>query len=225
MRPGDSSATEINQFREVMKINRILSASVLAGAVLFSGSACSAASSNDKPAEASASVQAMPVETPTAEVTPAVDEREAAARTVNDYYSFVSDPDNLQKIEDAGAPIKGHGRTATDQELKTLVEAIPLGFQYFDTSTPDLIKNAYVQLLMGASVMTSADVELTVPADAVTVTGDTATVNAHKIETVLNGEKIEVPANADVPDLQMKKNESGDWVMIAEEIAGMGSGS
>lgn len=207
-----------------MKISKILSASVLAGAVLFSGTACAASSSNDKPAEASASAQVTPSETPTAEVTPAVDEREAAARTVNDYYAFVSDPDNLKKIEAAGAPVKGHGNTATDAELQTLVEALPLGFQYFDTSTPDLIKNAYVQLLMGASVMSSANMELTVPAEAVTVTGDTATVNTSKIETILNSKKIDVPANSNVPDLQMKKNDKGDWVMIAEEITG-GTGS
>lgn len=206
-----------------MKITRILSASVLAGAVLLSATACSAQSPEKAP-EPSSSSQVTPVETPTAEVTPAVDEREAAARTVNDYYAFVSDPDNKPKIEEAGAPVKGHGNTATDAELKTLVDAIPLGFQYFDTSTPDLIKNAYVQLLMGASVMGTADMQLTVPAEAVTVTGDTATVNTSKIETVLNGKKLEVPANSSMPDLQMKKNDKGDWVMIAEAFEG-GTGS
>jgi hypothetical protein len=205
-----------------MKITQILSASVLAGAVLFSGTACSAQSTEKAP-ESSSSAQALPVETPTATVTPAVDEREAAARTVNDYYAYVSDPDNLQKIQDAGAPLKGRGATATDAELKTMVEALPLGFQYFDTSSADLIKNAYVQLLMGASVMGSANMELTTPAEAVTVAGDTATVNTLKIETVLDGKKIEVPANASVPDLKMKKDDSGNWVMIAEAIEGMGS--
>jgi hypothetical protein len=208
-----------------MKISKILSASVLAGAVLFSGTACAAGSSDDKPAEASASAQVTPSETPTAEVTPAVDEREAAARTVNDYYSFVSDPDNLQKIQDAGAPLKGRGATATDAELQTLVESLPLGFQYFDTSTADLIKNAYVQLLMGASVMGSANMELTAPADSVTVTGDTATMDTSKIETIVDGKAIDAPANSSFPDLNMKKDDSGNWVMIAEEIEGMGSSS
>lgn len=213
-----------------MKITRILSASVLAGAVLFAGTACSAQNSDKGPSDSNPSVaatapDAKPTETPAGKVTPAVDERSAAAQTVNDYYAFVADPENAQKIDDAGAPIKGHGATATEAELKTMVEALPLGFQYFDTSSPDLIKNAYLQLIMGSSVMSSAKMELNLPADAVTVTGDTATVKMSKLETVVNGEKVDVPENSSVTDLKMKKDDSGNWVMIAEPIPGMEAGT
>lgn len=224
MCPGFSSVTEINQFREAMKITKILSVSVLAGAVLLSATACSAPSPEKNP-ESSSSSQVAPVETPTSEATPAIDEREAAAQTVNDYYAFVADPENAQKIDYAGAPVKGHGATATEAELKTMVEALPLGFQYFDTSSPDLIKNAYLQLIMGSSVMSSAKMELNMPADAVTVTGDTATVKMSKLETVVNGKKVDVPENPSMPDLKMKKDDTGNWVMIAEPIPGMEAGA
>lgn len=198
-----------------MKITRILSASVLAGAVLLSGTACSMLDGK-KDEKISSSSAAKPAESQAVETSEAVDEKQAVADTVNGFYAYVSAPENEEKIKQAGEPVRGHGATASDEELNQLVESLPEGFQYFDTSSPELIKNAYVQLLMGAGVMSSGKMEANVPADIVVVDGDTATINSTAIEVKMNGEKIDVPSNAEAQALKLKKNESGSWVMIAE---------
>lgn len=205
-----------------MKITRILSASVLAGAVLLSGTACSMLDGKkDEKISSSSTAPAESQAVETEEAVEAVDEQQAVANTVNGFYAYVSVPENAEVIKQAGEPLKGRGATATDEELNQLVESLPEGFYYFDTSSPDLIKNAYVQLLMGAGVMSSGKMEANVPADVVVVDGDTATIDSSAIETKMDGEKIDVPANADTPALNLKKNESGSWVMIADEITGL----
>lgn len=147
--------------------------------------------------------------------------RAAVAKTVTDYYSYVSDPHNHAAIEEASDPIKGDGKSVTDEELKTLVAALPLGFKYFDTSTPDLIKNAYVQLAMGARVLSKGSIHMDVPSDSVTVDGDVATVDMSKTKAVSNGTKIQVLVNSGVSSLQLKKNHKGSWVMLAEGARGI----
>lgn len=138
--------------------------------------------------------------------------------TVNDYYSYVSNPGHSAAIEKASEKISGNGKSATNEELQALVDAIPAGFKYFDTSTPDLIKNAYVQLIMGSRSMGNAAIKLDVPSDAVSVDGDNATVDVSKTETLLNGKKIEAPASPGMLALKLKKNNAGTWVMIAEGV-------
>lgn len=207
-----------------MKISRILSASVLAGAVLFSATACGM-SSNDKPDinssdSANSSAAAKPAETQAVKTTPAVDESSAAAvaEVVNGYYTYVSTASNRTEIEKAGEPLKGHGIDATDDELQQLVNAMPQGFQYFDTSSPNNIKNAYAQLIMGSTVMGKGSIEVNVPASAVTVEGDTATVQTTKIEFTVNGEKSPVSSTSGTQILNLKKDASGSWVMIPEDF-------
>lgn len=205
-----------------MKITRILSASVLAGAVLLSGTACSMLDGKkDEKISSSSTAPAESQAVETEEAVEAVDEQQAVANTVNGFYAYVSVPENAEVIKQAGEPLRGRGATASDEELNQLVESLPEGFYYFDTSSPDLIKNAYVQLLMGAGVMSSGKIEANTPADAVVIDGDTATIDSRAIETKLNGEKIDVPSNADTQALNLKKNESGSWVMVADEISGI----
>lgn len=199
-----------------MKINKILSASVLAAAVLLSATACSTTNADHSP-EASSSAQAKTVANPA--------DRAAITRTVTDYYSYVSNPSNLAGIEKASDPIQGDGKSATNEELQALVEALPLGFKYFDTSSPDLIKNAYVQLTMGARVMSQGAAHLDIPADSVTVEGDTAAVDMSKTKATLNGTTIEVLVNSGVSSLKLKKNDKGSWVIISEGVRGLSTGN
>lgn len=195
-----------------MKITRILSASVLAGAVLLSGTACSMMDMN-KQSESSSSAEAKPSESQSVET--AVDEQQAVADVVNGYYTYVSTPGNLDEVKQAGEPLKGRGATASDEELNQLVASLPEGFAYFDTSNPELIKNAYVQLLVGAGVMSVANMDMNSPASAVTVEGDTATVNPALVEMTVNGEKVDNSTISSSP-IKLKKNETGSWVMIAD---------
>lgn len=202
-----------------MKINRILLASALAGAVLLSATAC-ATQNPDKSSESSTAVQMKTVEDRTA-ATPAV--RAAVAKTVNEYYAYVSDPSNLPEIEKASEPVKDHAKKATNEELNALVDALPTAFKYFDTSSPDLIKNAYAQLTMGARVLSRGKMNLSVPEDAFTVDGDIVTVDVSKTETILNGKKIQAPSNSGMFALKFKKSDAGAWIMIAEPIPGLSS--
>lgn len=205
-----------------MKITRILSASVLAGAVLLSGTACSMLDGKkDEKISSSSTAPAESQAVETEEAVEAVDEQQAVANTVNGFYAYVSVPENAEAIKQAGEPLQGRGATASDEELNQLAESLPEGFYYFDTSSPDLIKNAYVQLLMGAGVMSSGKMEANVPADVVVVDGDTATIDSTAIEVMMDGEKIDVPSNADAQALKLKKDESGSWVMVADAISGI----
>jgi hypothetical protein len=99
--------------------------------------------------------------------------------------------------------------------LNHLAASLPEGFAYFDTSNPELIKNAYVQLLVGAGVMSVANLDRNTPASAVTVEGDTATVNPALVEMTANGEKVDNSTISSSP-IKLKKNETGSWVMIAD---------
>jgi hypothetical protein len=205
-----------------MKITRILSASVLAGAVLLSGTACSMMDNNKSETKVSASAEATEI----VETVNAVSDETAVADVVNGFYTYVSDPANKDTIKDAGEPLRGHGATATEEELNGLVASLPEGFAFFDTSNPELIKNAYVQLLLGSGLMSNGKVEASVPESAVTVTGDEATVDSSAVVVKIDGKQQESPATA--TPLKLKKDESGAWVMIADSImsgGGTSSGS
>jgi hypothetical protein len=179
---------------------------------------CSAPGASE--GESSSAVTAT-VESPAVKMFSDEAESVAAARTVNNFYAYVSNPSNLAGVEKASEKITGDGKDVTDEELKALVEALPLGFQYFDTSSPDLIKNAYVQLAMGARIMSRGTMKLSAPATAFTIEGNTATVDISKTETVLNGKKFEAPANSSMSALKLKKNDAGSWVMVAEGVPGL----
>lgn len=202
-----------------MKIAQIISASALAGAILLSSTACSG-NGDDKTAEPHSSSQIVTVET-NASTGMTSKDKKAVADAVNSYYSYVSDPTHLAEIQKAAEPFKDHAKKVTDEELKALVAALPAGFKYFDTSSSNLIKTAYTQLFMAASITSKGSMEINVPVEAISFDGDTATVNAVKMETKLNGKKIETPANPSTLALKLKKNDSGSWVMVAASVPGL----
>ena len=215
-----------------MKITRILSASVLAGAVLLSTTACSVSDmfsetgSSTASATASAPASPEPSESSQAEeTTDTVSEQEAVAEVVNGYYTYVLMKGNLADIQAAGEPLDGKA-TVTDEELTTLINSLPEGFQYFDVSSPELIRNAYGQLLAGGSVgeVAKGVVEIVTPADAVTVDGDRATVNTTLASVTRDGEELNTTQDPYAADLlNLKKNDSGSWVMVAEAPKGKSS--
>lgn len=207
-----------------MKITRILSASVLAGAVLLSSTACSVSDMFNETGSATASATDSAKASPessgsseTTETTDTVSDQAAVAEVVNGYYTYVLMKGNLVDIKEAGAPLKGK-TSVTDQELEDLASRLPEGFQYFDVSSPELIKNAYIQLLAGGSVgETITGVEIVIPDNAVTVEGDRATVNTSLASVTRNGKELNSTQDPYAADLlNLKKNDSGSWVMVAE---------
>lgn len=196
-----------------MKITRILSASVLAGAVLLSGTACSVLDMGKKTETTATETSAVPSDYET--VAPIV-EGQAVADAVNGYYNYVLMEGSLDEIKQAGERFNGRD-SVTDEELNELVISLPHGFQYFDTSSPDLIKTAYLQLLTGASTgEVLKGVDLMIPHEAVTVDGDTATVNSAMAVITKDGEVVDSETNPDTKPINLKKNDSGSWVIIAE---------
>lgn len=210
-----------------MKITQVLSASVLAGAVLFSGTACSALGADKKPEPTSSSSAATvaptadaksePSESASTEAAETVSEEQEVADVVNGYYTYALLSGSLAEIKQVGERFNGRS-SVTDAELDELVTSLPQGFQYFDTSAPQLIKNAYIHLLSGASVgETMPNAEIVMPASAVTIEGDKATINSTMAEITNDGNPVASNADPYAADLiNLKKNDSGSWVIVAD---------
>ena len=215
-----------------MKITKILSASVLAGAVLFSGTACSfidggtktessPSASQDPKSTASESPESEPAETSETSSEENSDSTiEGVLETVNGYYAFATDSSSLAKTQEAARPLDGK-ESVTDEELATLVAAFPEGFQYFDTSNPQLIKNAYVQLISGAEAgQAMPGTKIVVPTEAVTYDGgDTATVNPTAIIISQNGEIVPSESDPYATELINLVKKDNKWVIVAESPA------
>lgn len=211
----------INQSKEDMKIFRVLSASVLAGAVLLSVSGCSSAEGKgETPVAPVATLTADPSSTASpSETESAVSETtdiDGILLTINGYYYYISQPDSSDSLKNAEASIGG----SSNEEIKQFAEDFSEGFKYFDTSTVDKIQNAYKALMIGTSAgKLNEGLKMTIPSDSVTITGDTATVNTTHLKVTLNGEKKRVTPeeNPDEKDLvHLVKNDSGSWVIVAK---------
>lgn len=217
-----------------MNITKILSASVLAGAVLLSATACSAPDAGEK---SNAGANASATATPTANVdasavatpseTAAVSDTKAVVDVVNGFYTYVLNKENADDIQKAAESLQGNAAQTgepTDEQIATLVKNLPEGFKYFDTSSSDLIKNAYGQLYI-VSVTNTSDMSIVAPEEAATVEGDTATVDPVKFTMTVDGEKITNGTTSSDP-IKLKKNADGAWVMVASSsMSGSGEAS
>lgn len=221
-----------------MKITHVLSASVIAGALLFSTTACSPSDdAANKPttaptvsASASPSITAthepgsvavtpLPTvdisSTATADVSADADVEDIVS-TVSGYYKFVSSPGSLDKVQAAGSALSPK---PTDEELTQFASNFSEGFKYFDTSSSENITNAHNQLFARATQSSrKPGATVNVPAEAVTVTGDTATVDATKVIVTLNGQAgpSTMTPYFEHAQLALVKDASGSWVIIAE---------
>lgn len=196
-----------------MKNRHILSASILAGLVLLSGTACSASSAPEKPTA-----------TASAKATENASNDEATATTdvlttVNGYYSFISNPESYDKVKTAGAALSGV--EASDEQLQAFASDFSEGFQYFDTSDSQSIKNAYKAMMLGTgSLRMGSPVEMTIPADAVTMDGDKATVNTTWLQVIEDDKELPSkpetsPDSSDV--INLVKKDDGSWVIVAKD--------
>lgn len=200
-----------------MRITRILSASVLAGAILLSASACSLTETNDN--KMGAGVSSTPAATASPD-TASVEttDIDGILQTINGYYYYISQPDSSDKLKEAQASITE--RPASDERIMQFAEDFSEGFKYFDTSTADKTNDAYKALMIGTSAgKLNEGLKMTIPGDSVTITGNTATVNTTHLKVTMDGEKKRVtpedsPAQKDIVNLV--KNDSGSWVIVAK---------
>lgn len=196
-----------------MKISKILAASVLAGAVLLSGTACTSSSPSPESDGSSTAAPAPPKKNSRS----ANEDTTKILQTVNGYYDFITSSDAKDKVRSAGSGLMG--KQATDEDLQTLVDEFPDGFKYFDTSSSQLIKNAYT--VMSVSSMSLADqgsIKISAPEESVNIDGDTATLNTTWISVTKNGKTLKTtPESApDFSDLvKLVKKDDGSWVIVA----------
>lgn len=189
-----------------MKISKIISVSMLAGAVLLSGTACSA--NNDTKPTASSQPS-----------TNTVKDEIHVVETVNGYYSFITSSGSYDKVKAAGAELVG--KAASDDQLNAMVSNFPEGFKYFDTSNAQNIKSAYQAMMLSTGSLRDREgMKITVPEEAVAIDGNTATVNTTWITLIENGSAhpTEPESNPDMSDyINLVKKDDGSWVIVAKE--------
>lgn len=154
-----------------MKVFKTLSAGILASALLLGTTAC------------------IPEDTSTAVENTVQDEtqaKSAVAKTVNGFFGYITDKDNANIMEDLAGMDE---RTMEyDQIAETATSKMPAGFEYFTTSNATETVNAYAFMsTLAYRTFKSDDFSLFVAADAVSIDGDTATVDGSRIDTVYNG--------------------------------------
>lgn len=197
-----------------MKITHIIYTATLTGTVLLSGTAC--AGSNGSRDDTKTTAVAKSTEQPS---TNATEDTANILKTVNGYYSFISSSENYDKVKSAGAELTG--KTANDEQLNSMVSGFHEGYQYFDTSNSQLIKNAYKAMMLGTgSLRMGSPVTITAPADAVSVDGNKATLNTTWISVTENGvaHPTKPESNPDSSDLiSLVKKDDGSWVIVAKD--------
>lgn len=198
----------------ILKIKQLLSASLLASMVILSGTACSAPSPSPAPEESKA--QTTATASPQVNSTDSTEDTAEILKTVNGYYDFITAPESKDKIKSAGADLMG--KKATDEELQTFATNFSEGFQYFDTSTSQLIKSAYTVMSVGSTSLHAESVKISAPKESVTIDGDTAALNTTWITVTKNG-KTYPTAPESTPDpsdlIQLVKKSDGSWVIVA----------
>lgn len=70
---------------------------------------------------------------------------------INEWYGYILNPANKETIIQAGKGFKaqedGH---LSEADTQVLLKRLPQGFKFYDTSSPENIENAYVQMATGA---------------------------------------------------------------------------
>lgn len=133
---------------------------------------------------------------------------------VNGFYDYTEKEDSLDNLMDAGQTIQQKD-AITAEEAKALVAAAPDAFKYFDTSTPENVRNAFNELTATAMGVKTAGTAVTfnVSVEAVDYNGDTAAVDKNSVEVSIGGEVQPVfPGEGNNLNLSKK---SGNWLIVA----------
>jgi hypothetical protein len=133
---------------------------------------------------------------------------------VNGFYDYAEKEDSLDNLMEAGQLIQQQG-ALTDEQAKAIVASVPDAFKYFDTSTPENVKNAYNELTATAMGVKTAGtaVKFNVSVEAVNYKGDTATVDKNNVEVSINGE-VQPTFPGDPNNLNLVKKD-GKWLIVA----------
>lgn len=236
-----------------MKVTHVLAASVIAGGLIFAGTGCS---SNEAPVDSSpsASVSTEPSASPSVtkdadvaligpDVNSTVPDDESPSETkapadpistsedsvdvmetINSYYEFVLSPEATAALEKMS---KGFtSGEPTPEQLQAAVASAPEVFAYYDSSSPENIKNAIQEFAMsaGMTAMSQDEITFTAPAEAVTVDGDTAKLDVGAVIITVNGETIDTGETAATGEDSLNFiKKDGKWLMVAKGFPTPGS--
>lgn len=219
-----------------MKLTHALSGSVIAGVILLSATACSPAKDEtNKPvysasATTTATATVTPSEIPVATTTattqggsvaeaPVISDSpdvETIAVTLGSYYEFVASAGALDKVKEA---VKALPPDPSGMDPNQVAAGFTEGYKYFDTSSSKNVSNAISELYARTTQSErKPGATVSVPAEAITVKGNTATVDASKILVTVNG--VTGPSTKspyfEMAEINLVKKADGLWGMIPE---------
>lgn len=191
-----------------MTVFKTISTGVLATAILFGATACADNSSAPK-VETKAEQTVQTEQEIKAEV--------AAAGTA--MMKYFSDLSSLKTINQAGQSIpKG---LPDDEASKLIQEAAPEAFSHFHITDDESVTNAYMYmaLLIQVLFLAGEPPEMVYPVEAVTLDGDTATLNQAMLE-VGSGQENTGSTEEMLPNeefLELVKKD-GKWLIEAPDV-------
>lgn len=189
-----------------MKMSKTLTVLVLLPALIFGVSACSGTDTESEPvttgtASASAGVTADPGIS-------------GAVGTVEGLYSYMTVDENLEKLNQAEEEIPTDA--TNEQAMETLTNSVPDAFSFYDTSTYEKTISAYRDLTITGTVNSLGDeVIVDVPEEAVTIDGETATVDNSKVVITVDGSPIVNTAATDGTNLIHLNLINNTWLIDA----------
>lgn len=223
-----------------MKPRLVLTSSFIAGALLLLGTGCASDAGKDTeaspgPSSVSSSAPASPegTSTPSASASATIaatpeEQKAEVVKVAQAFYDTILDTAIIDKLKASGSKVNGQAAEPTDADIQQIAAENPEAFKHFDTSTPANIKNAYIQLVMGSSIVSMGEpgaLTFEVTPEAVTLNEDgTATINPTHVKVNLNGTWMNDPATTEViaaPEESKVKvvKQDGKWVMVALDLA------
>ncbi len=188
-----------------MKITKTLSATLIASSLIFGATACSA-----EPDSVEATAEAT-VGDNTENKSQEQDSTKAVEEVVavnDEVFAYFGDDENIDTIQGV---IQNNDLSQSDEEVANLLkEKLPEAFAFFDTDDTESIASAFVymsQIATNPAFMDDTDATVTTPKEAVTVTGDTATVDRSQLKSS-NGITFEKD------DINYVKKD-GEWLINA----------
>lgn len=201
-----------------MKIAKTLTATLMASTLLLGATACTSGSGENTSSEPKVEQT---------ENTEAKDKKEIV-ETVDSFYAYMADGDNLNALADSAEKIEA---TNDDEVAAELKKNSPETFVFFDAYDTQTIANSFSYLAETAMLNAMDIVEdipegekstavYSTPEEAVTVNGETATVDKSKIVVSNLGEgnpDKDAAHDGDDTEIDLVKKD-GKWLIKAPTV-------
>lgn len=203
-----------------MKIAKTVTATLMASTLLFGATACSTGD-NEAPSPNTGTEQPAKV-MKKMEDTQAKDKAEIA-ETTTAMYTYIEDVDNILELADAADSVLDMNIKDEDEVAKELKKAAPQAFVFFDAHDTQTIADSfsYLTVLAEDSNLDKETIVFNTPTDAVTIDGDTATVDKGKVESTStkDGKSRTTPPYFSDDDREINfVKKDGKWLVKAPTV-------